>query len=118
MEQITIGQIGLAVAFLVALISGLGYLITQVKRWITKLLEAQFKEINDRIDSLQKQMENVDLESCKNYLVQFLSDVEKGAVIDEIQRERFWEQFEHYTNAGGNSYIKNKVEQLQAKNFL
>ena len=118
MEQITLGEIGIAVAFLVALISGLGYLVTQVKKWITKLLEQQFQEIYDRIDSLQKQMEIVDMESTKNYLVGFLSDVEKGAMIDEIQKERFWEQFEHYTNSGGNSYIKNKVEQLQAKNYL
>lgn len=118
MEQITLGEIGIAVAFLVALISGLGYLVTQVKKWITKLLEQQFQEIYDRIDSLQKQMEVVDMESTKNYLVGFLSDVEKGAMIDEIQKERFWEQFEHYTNSGGNSYIKNKVEQLQAKNYL
>lgn len=118
MEQITLGEIGIAVAFLVALISGLGYLVTQIKKWITKLLEQQFQEIYDRIDSLQKQMEVVDMESTKNYLVGFLSDVEKGAMIDEIQKERFWEQFEHYSNSGGNSYIKNKVEQLQAKNYL
>ena len=118
MEQITLGEIGIAVAFLVALISGLGYLVTQVKKWITKLLEQQFQEIYDRIDNLQKQMEIVDMESTKNYLVGFLSDVEKGAMIDEIQKERFYEQYEHYQKAGGNSYIKQKVEQLQAKNYL
>ena len=118
MEQITLGEIGIAVAFLVALISGLGYLVTQVKKWITKLLEQQFQEIYDRIDNLQKQMEIVDMESTKNYLVGFLSDVEKGAMIDEIQKERFYEQYEHYQKAGGNSYIKQKVEQLQSKNYL
>ena len=105
-------------AFLVALIGGLGYLTKAIKTWLTKLLEEQFKEINDRIDSLQQQMTEVDMESCKNYLVGFLSDVEKGAVIDEIQKERFWEQFEHYAKSGGNSYIKNKVDDLRAKNWL
>lgn len=117
-EQLTLGEVGVVIAFLVALISGVGYLVTQVKKWLTALLDDQFKAINTRIDNLQKQMQDVDLESTKNYLVGFLSDVEKGAMIDEIQKERFYEQYEHYQKSGGNSYIKQKVEQLQNKNYL
>ena len=118
MEQITIGQIGIAVATIVALISGIRYLVKAIQKWLTKLLDAQFQEIRDKMDNLQKQMAEVDMESCKNYLVEFLANVEKGSIIDEIQKERFWEQFEHYSSIGGNSYIQNKIDELKSKNYL
>lgn len=58
------------------------------------------------------------MQACKNYLVSFLSDVEKNHPIDETERERFWEQYQHYTEHGGNSYIKRKVEHLQSEGKL
>lgn len=113
MEHITIGEIGVAVTFLVGLISGIAYLKKHLKSWITQSLSDQFAEIRGEIKGLRSRLAEVDMESCKNYLVTFLSDVEKGKEIDEIERERFWEQMEHYTRNGGNSYIKRKVEQLK-----
>ena len=38
---------------------------------------------------------------------------EQDEPIDEIERERFWEQYEHYVKCGGNSYIQRKVENLK-----
>ena len=58
------------------------------------------------------------MQACKNYLVSFLSDVEKDELTDEIERERFWEQYQHYTEHGGNSYIKRKVEKLKSEGKL
>lgn len=118
MNEITLGQIATAVAFLVALFTGFGYLSKQMKTWLTKALKDQFDPINKKIDNLESQVNKVDVESCKNFLVQFLSDVEKGVQMDEIQRERFWEEYQHYTEKGGNSYIHRKVEQLKSEQRL
>jgi hypothetical protein len=46
-------------------------------------------------------------------LVRSLGDIDKGNPMDEIEKERLWEQYEHYQKIGGNSYIKRKIEQLQ-----
>lgn len=113
MQNITIGQIATAVAFLVALFTGLGYLAKEMKKMLTQALKDEFKPINQKIDTLESKLNSVDMESCKNFLVRFLSDVEKGVDIDEIERERFWEEYEHYQKIGGNSYIKKKVEKLK-----
>lgn len=118
MEDITLGQIGLVVTFLVGLIGGLAFISNQIRIWITKALEKEFKPINEKIDNLQEQVIQVDMGAVKNYLVSFLSDVEKDNPIDEIERERFWEQYEHYLKIGGNSYIKRKVEQLTSEGKL
>lgn len=118
MEQITIGQIGLAVTFIVGLITGITALVKNIKKWLSSAFKADFEKINSKIDKVQKRVDDVDLAHCKNYLVRFLSDVDQGKEIDDIELERFWEQFQHYESIGGNSYIHRKVEQLKTEGKL
>lgn len=118
MEQITLGQIGLAVTFIVGLIGGIGYLKTHLQQWIADSLRDQFQAVEDKINKLQCRIDDVDMGTCKNYLVATLADLEKGNPLDEIERERFWEQFEHYSKIGGNSYIQRKVDQLKSEGKL
>lgn len=118
MSQITLEQVALAVTFLVGLITGIGQLNKHLKAWIAQSLKNQLDNITVEIKTLHDRIDEVDMETCKNYLVTFLSDVEKGHLIDEIERERFWEQYQHYVKHGGNSYVKHKVEKLQSEGKL
>lgn len=125
MENITIGQIAIAVAFIAALITGGIKIKDAVKKWLENLLKEKFdaasketKALADKIDALEKRLADVDLENCKNYLVTFISEVKRGEVKDEIERKRFWEEYEHYTHEGGNSYIRHDVEELAKKGLI
>lgn len=125
MENLTLGQIGSAIAFVVALISGVGYISSRTKKFISMAMSDQMHGIDKRFDDIDSKMDNlsatlsvVDMESCKNYLVSFLSEVERGQTIDEIEKERFWEQYEHYKKIGGNSYLQRRVEELREKKWL
>ena len=111
MEQITLGQISAGVLFLTALVGGIIVLVKWIRAVIVKVMQ-------EELEPLKKQVQAVDLENCKNYLVTFLADAEKGVYKDAIEQERFWEEYEHYQKIGGNSYIKTKVEQLRATNKL
>ena len=113
MENITIGQILLVIASLVALIKGIEYLYGLASKGATKFLNDCLKPIKDSINTLSNKIDVVDMGSTKNFLVRFLSDVEQGNLIDEIEKERFYEEYKHYTDLGGNSYIKDKVEKLK-----
>lgn len=118
MEGITLGQIALGLAFIVGICTSTGYLIKHLQKWINDAMADQLKAIKSEIKTVSDKVDNVDMESCKNYLVVFLSGVEKGNTVDEIERERFYEQFQHYVGIGGNSYIRRKVEQLEAAGKL
>lgn len=118
MEQITLGQIGLAVTFIVGLIGGISYIKKHVQSWINETLRGQFASIDAKIQHLDDKMEGIDIATCKNFLVARLAEVEKGIPMDPIELERFWEQFEHYTKHGGNSYIQNKVDELKERGLL
>lgn len=111
MENITLGQIALGISFLVGLISGVGYLSSVSRKWLKDTMKEQLDVITHRLDQ-------VDMESTKNYLVTYLSDIERGKALDEIEKERFYDQYHHYCNLGGNSYIKNKVDQMRGKGWL
>jgi hypothetical protein len=113
MEGITLGQIAVAVAFLVALISGISYLHKHLKEWIAQSLKDQLDSIKTEIKGLRTRIDEVDMESTKNFLVRVLSDIEQETPVDEVERLRFWEAYQHYSKMGGNSYIRDKIEKLQ-----
>lgn len=102
MENVTIGQIGTILAFVVGLIGSIKYLKNEVDKSIIKTLEP----INKKIDKL-------DINQCRNYLVDFLTDVENGIPKDDIQIKRAYEIYDHYKNdLKGNSYIHDKWVKL------
>ena len=118
MENITLGQVAVVVASLAAFITGLGVLYGKLKKWLKAVFKEELEPISKSIEKVEKRLDDVDLESTKNYLVTYLSNVEKGNAVDEIERERFWEMYNHYSKVGGNSYIKHKVEKLEAAKKL
>lgn len=125
MEQITIGQIAIAVAFLAALITGGVKIKDSVKKWLTAILSEKFDaqkkatdEIKQSVEDLKGQLDKVDLENCKNYLVTYLAEAERGMQKDPIESQRFWEEYQHYCDKGGNSYIKEKVNKLKGKGLI
>lgn len=118
MESVTLGQIGLALAFIAALIASIGAISKVVSKAVKKAFEAGTKAITDRLDKLDKKVDGVDMENCKNYLVTFLAEVSRGEPKDETEYQRFWEQYQHYKSIGGNTYIQHKVEALEKEGKL
>lgn len=118
MESITLGQFAGWITLVVGLIGGLSYLIKHLKKWIKTILKDQFELMDEKIESLQNHIDDIDLATCKNFLVARLAEIERGFPLNEIEKERFWEQYEHYKKHGGNSYITSKVEELKKKGLL
>lgn len=113
METTTLGEIGLFLGFVAALVASIGAIAKVVQKAVKKAFDGGIKATNDKIDKIEKKVEEVDLNTCKNFLVARLSEVEQGTRLDSVAEERFWEQYEHYLAIGGNTYIQHKVEQLE-----
>lgn len=114
MENITLGQVTAAVAFLIALIGGWA----QLKKWTTQaikeLLKDELKSIKDELTTLHSEIKKEDKEKTKNFLVSMLADIERGVEWGDIERQRFYEQYDHYAkDLNGNTYIKTAVEQYE-----
>ena len=118
MTEITLGQIAEAITLLVGLFTGIGYLHMTLKKWLKKIMDEQTKTIDKKIDELNSRLDSIDLETTKNYLVQFISEVKRGETINDTERQRFYEQYEHYLASGGNTYIKTEVEDLRKKGYI
>lgn len=118
MSDWTLSYIAEMVVFLGGLVSGLTYLSTTLRKWLSKIIDEQNTNMSKRLDEIDMRLNNIDLETTKNYLVQFISEVKRGEIINDTERQRFYEQYEHYTDAGGNTYIKAEVESLQKKGMI
>ena len=77
MENITLGQISNVLLFIVEFVG----VVTAVMVTMKKVLNKQLSPLNKKIDKL-------DENQCRNYLVDFLADIEKGIEKDETQIKR------------------------------
>lgn len=118
MEDITIGQVGAALAFIAGFFGGVAYLKNVLKGILSSVVKQELEPMRKQMDEMQQKIDRVDMESCKNYIVTCLAEIERGEVFSETERARFWEQYEHYIATGHNSYIKSKVEQLKKQGKL
>lgn len=113
LDTLTAGQVISIVTIFAGLLGSIAYLKTNIESWLKKALADDFDDIKTEIKGVNDRLDIVDLEGCKNYLVMVLAKVEQGGKLDEVEKERFYEQYEHYKKLGGNTYIQQKVEKFQ-----
>lgn len=118
MEALTLSDISATLTFILALGGSVAAIIAGVKKALKGLFKEQMTEINRRLDKQEESIKKIDLENCKNFLVSYLAKAEGDGAHDEIETQRFWEEYEHYISQGGNSYIKEKVSKLKAQGKL
>ena len=112
MEDITLGMVSTGILFLIGLVVGIKSIYSGFKQGIENLLDDKFESINEKIDNLDTKLNEVELASCKNYIVPYLADIERGGIPDEIEKQRFWDAYDVYKKNGGNSYIHDRVNKL------
>ena len=113
MEQITLGEITKALAFLAALGGSIVGILAGFKKILKKLFDEQLKSIGERLDKTDKRIDKIDGDNNKNFLVQTLSAAQRGEILTTEEKMRLAENYQHYTDAGGNSYIKEWHERLR-----
>lgn len=124
LESISMADVSETILWAAGILGALAILIEALRRILGALFESQTKQVKEKMQevsekiagverTLSDRMDRVDMESCKNFLVRCLADVERGEQMAETEKERFYEQYEHYIKNDGNSYIKQKVENLQ-----
>lgn len=120
MESITLGQIASAILLISSVLGALIMITKWVKQTASRWLTSGLSGIDKKLDRLSKDISEVDMSQCKNFLVRFLADIEQGNEIDEVELQRFWEVYEHYTSPKlkGNSYVQEKVEKLKKSGKL
>ncbi len=119
LKNLTLLDISVIVLFIIGLIRGVKELKKSIKEFLQKLLEDQFKEVNNKLDEMQTSITTLDVQGTKNFLVRYLADVERGQYIYDSEARRFWEEYDHYIDdLHENSYIKEWVARLKKEGKL
>lgn len=111
--NITLEQVATALGWLVGVGGSLAAIIAYIRKLLKAFFKEQLDEMNHRFDRVEKRISEVDKETTKNFIVSILAQLDSGLEIDEVQRARFYEQFEHYLKEGGNGYIQARVDELK-----
>ena len=115
MSDVTLGQISVTIAFIVALITGVKYLLNEFK----KALEHALKPTNDKIDKIDNKVDKVDKNATMNYIVRCFNDMDRGIKLDSAALMRLKDQYEHYIkDLNGNTYIHDEYERLKKEGKL
>lgn len=118
-QDLTLEEISVAVLFVVGLIGGINYLKKAIRDLLEKLLQDQFAKVNKKLDTMQTSIKTLDVQATKNFLVRYLADIERGNVIYDSEKQRFWEAYDHYINElKENSFIKEWVAKLKEEGKL
>lgn len=121
MNNITVGQI---VAFVLALsafagaVAGLVTLFNKihhnvVKKTIldpiTQNINQLREEMNSSMSDIRSDIKELDVSECRNFLVRFLGDLERGTDIDPVEIQRAYDVKKHYSDdLNQNSYVKDR----------
>ena len=112
MENITLAQIATFLAFVVALISSVEFLLIRLKKTLTKEISENIKPLKEEISSIKKITTKREISCLKTDLVNFMSLGEAGMLTAE-QKINAHELYDHYCELGGNSYVRDKWEKLK-----
>lgn len=90
---------------IVAGISIIGILITNICNLV-------INSKNIRKQEFEKEINQVQIDNCKNYLVQAIAKADSKG-LTKVEQERYFENYDKYIELGGNSYIHAETERLK-----
>ena len=108
--QLTVGEIGTFVAFLVGLIGSILTLLKHAKNGIKEMLRGEFEGVNDNFKSVRKEIHEVreigenNARNGKRNEILLMVNVQPEKV-DDIERA-----YEEYKALGGNGYVDSLIK--------
>lgn len=114
--NITLSQIGAFLGLIAGIITSGGVIIALMQKVLKKTIKNELEPMSIQIEKISEDVKTLDTNQCKNFLVRFLADVEQGNELDEVEKERAYEVYDHYTNdLKQNSYIHKRWNELMEK---
>lgn len=105
MESITLGQVLIALVFIMSLISNAKNIIKEIKNPFDK-------KIKEVLEPIREDINHLEMSSIKTDLVNFMCLAEQGNLTHE-QKLIAHELYDRYCEKGGNSYIHDEWERLK-----
>lgn len=96
---------------IITIITTIGVIVSSVVNLLINSKNVKKKDLDEKIDEVQ-------MDNCKNYLVQAIAKLEAGGKLSPVEIERFYENYDTYTKLGGNSYIHSETEKLKKEGLL
>ena len=102
-EGITLGQIGLTIAFLVGLFSGIAYLKKNLKDWISSAVKPELDALHEKMDVIQDEMitlrddrERDNADDARRQILIFNDELLRGTKHSKEHFDQVLQDVDHY----------------------
>jgi uncharacterized protein YjbJ (UPF0337 family) len=117
--DITLGDVSNVLVFIAGVLTSGGTIAGFMSKRFGKIMDEKLRPLNTKMDELTGKVNQVDVDNTKNYLQQTISAIDHGEKLDRAARERFYENYDHYTNdLNLNSWVHKEVERLEKEGKL
>ena len=73
---------------------------------ISRNIKQEITPVTNELKEIKEDIQRLDKNQCKNYLIEFLEDMKKGVKKTDVEKKRASEVYDHYKNdLHLNSYI-------------
>ena len=119
MENVTLGEIYNVLAWIAGILGSGAVIANFAIKHLRKVIKAELEPLKQSLDANTRHLNQVDIDNTKNYLQQTISAINDGVKLDTAGRERFYENYDHYTNdLHLNSWVHKEVERLEKEGKL
>ena len=115
--NITLGQLLSAIGVIAGAIGGITAIVAVVVKLygktvgksISEAIEPLKGDIQKLGNDVNSKLKDLDVSECRNFLVRFLGDIERGVNIDPVEVERAYDVYNHYIeDLKQNTYVKDR----------
>lgn len=96
---------------IITIITTIGVIASSVANLLINSKNVKKKDLDEKIDEVQ-------MDNCKNYLVQMIAKADSGQKLSSVEKERYYENYDTYIKLGGNSYIHTETERLKKEGLI
>lgn len=108
MDSITLGDISGWVTAIVGLGTGLGVLWVMIQKGVKGAIKPDLDELKEIVTDTAKH-------NAANFIKNFLSDLDRGVDMSQIEYEAFYHNLKVYERYGGNDFIHEWIERLKVE---
>lgn len=105
-ESITLGDLSGWATAIVGLVGGLGTLWVMVRKGVKSAIKPELDELKEIVTDTAKC-------NAGNFVKNFLSDLDRGLEMSQIEYEAYYNNLKVYERYGGNDYIHKWAKRLE-----
>lgn len=100
--------------FLAGLVGGFLTLLAYLKRGMNRWVKEAAQPLENKMDKIAAELDQTQKDNAKNFITNFLAEVERGKKYSQAEMECFCENLRVYEKKDGDGFVHSEINRLQS----